>query len=663
MATRPPMPNADQEEARTRISSMAPAMREVARRAIEKGLIDPARFDLVGHSHDTPLESVANPIGLEAIVLLTGRPPMLIKNDRVVIDDLARNAMGAGSDLPDLNPALISGIEGMLPSIGRVEFINNAMQWGGTGWIIEGATDPARRWVVTNRHVAKIVGRRVSDGRGVFTRSPQGALYESRVDFNRELGAPQPGGRVCKVERIVFIADDTEADCALFEITVSAAFAPGALQLAEARAAKDALVGTVGYPAYDSRNEDSPMRRYFADIFDVKRFSPGRITQSEAGKLLMHDCTTLGGNSGSPLINLTDRTVVGLHFSGNYRVANSAVSVETLKQLATGRLFAVTAAGASGGTEAPSDGRHSAAELAGRAGYSPQFLGNGLLVPVPQLTAELEADLATPVDAEPGRPHEIRYTHFGVYYSKRRKSPRFTAVNIDGEHSVRIKRIPPDRWFFDERIPIDLQLGTPYYAGDLDRGHMVRREDPNWGPLANQANYDTFHFTNCALQHALLNRGKTQWQGLENYILESSRTEGFKACVFTGPILADDDPPIGLPGLDPNVLIPREFWKVVVMPKAGGKGLHATAYLLSQGDLIRTILEDRNRAAGLNEAVAEGFNLGAYRTFQVALRHIEQVSGLTWPGLAGADPLEAHTDESISAVTYATIESLEDIVL
>ncbi len=120
-------------------------------------------------------------------MLLIGRPPMLIQNNRVVIDEIARNAMGQGTLLPTLSDAKIIGVEGFIPSIGRVEFVNNVMQWGGTGWVIEGAANPSKRWVVTNRHVAKIVGQRVHDGRGVFMRSPSGALYGAKLDMGEEL--------------------------------------------------------------------------------------------------------------------------------------------------------------------------------------------------------------------------------------------------------------------------------------------------------------------------------------------------------------------------------------------------------------------------------------------------------------------------------------------
>ena len=227
-------------------------------------------------------------------------------------------------------------------------------------------------------------------------------------------------------------------------------------------------------------------------------------------------------------------------------------------------------------------------------------------------------------------------------YHLARRQPLITAVNIDGEHPVRIKR-EGDRWFRDQRIPLEAQLTREDYGDpEIDRGHMVRREDPNWDPDASNpadvtpraklANDDTFHYTNSALQHSKMNQGKELWQGLENYILDSARTEGFRACVFTGPIFRNDDPLLaaGLP-------VPQEFWKLVVMPAKhddGNTRLHATAYLLSQGELIRDLLEKRSRVEGV-----EGFVLGPYRTFQIAIADLAEATGMGLAHYIPADPL------------------------
>jgi V8-like Glu-specific endopeptidase len=43
--------------------------------------------------------------------------------------------------------------------------------------------------------------------------------------------------------------------------------------------------------------------------------------------LFTHDCSTLGGNSGSCVIDLESNRVLGLHFKGRYLEANWAVAL------------------------------------------------------------------------------------------------------------------------------------------------------------------------------------------------------------------------------------------------------------------------------------------------------------------------------------------------
>jgi endonuclease G, mitochondrial len=94
-----------------------------------------------------------------------------------------------------------------------------------------------------------------------------------------------------------------------------------------------------------------------------------------------------------------------------------------------------------------------------------------------------------------GSEYELKYDHFSVVMSKSRRLAFFTAVNIDGNQLTSLDRTN-DRWYFDPRIDRKYQSGPELYSNnDLDRGHLVRRLDPVWGQLANQANEDTFHFT------------------------------------------------------------------------------------------------------------------------------------------------------------------------
>ncbi|MFK4084171.1 DNA/RNA non-specific endonuclease [Kribbella sp. NPDC020789] len=659
------MPDETQDEAvrRARVEERLAndALRDVITQAVAAGQVPPVLMseqdaERLGKGDD--LESLLPVDALEAIVRRFGRPPLLVENDAVVLQPLP--------EFPPDTDGLIRGAESFVRSVGRVEFVNHDMAWGGTGWVIDEPTTTSRI-VATNRHVAKLIGARVADGSGVFLRSPAGILYQARLDFKEEVHSNPGDATPIQVTRIVYLADDASPDVALLRIEADAGL-PSVLPLADEEAEQGQRVALIGYPAFDSRNDKNDQARYFQGIFEVKRFAPGFVMQAlGGGQALSHDCTSLGGNSGSPLISLENQRVVGLHFSGQYGVQNNAVGVGTLRRLLDGERPVRRARGPVG--KAPTeavDGSHAATFFAGRKGYDPEFLGKKLAAPWPVLDAATEATLAQPSDEVPEQPFELRYTHFGVKYRADRRQPLMTAVNIDGEHSVRIKRTR-DKWFADKRIPANIQLTQADYDDpQIDRGHMVRREDPNWDvdatsiddatQVAKDANADTFHYVNAALQHSQLNQGKQLWQGLENYILDSARTKGFKTCVFTGPVFRADDPELaeGLP-------VPREFWKLVVMPANGGKKLHATAYLLSQGDMIRDLLEKRSRV----EAV-EGFVLGPYRTFQIAIADLADATGYDLTAYVPADPLgQARIgDEAVSSrePVYVPLDSFEQIV-
>jgi endonuclease G, mitochondrial len=260
-----------------------------------------------------------------------------------------------------------------------------------------------------------------------------------------------------------------------------------------------------------------------------------------------------------------------------------------------------------------------------RQGYDPQFLGAEVgAVPLPALSAELVPLAAINSLATGERRYVLPYHHFSVVLNKQRGLAFYTAVNIDGASGVRLRR-ERDRWSFDPRVSQDQQTGEQVYRDNpLDRGHLVRRLDPAWGPSAGAAklaNDDTFHFTNCTPQHHDFNAGQTLWAGLEDYILDNADNRNFRVNVFTGPVLAADDDRYR------GVQLPRQFWKVVAMVKQDG-ALSATAYLLSQDQLIKGL-----------EITPEAFSYGAYRTYQVPVRHVEDLTSLSFGSLADADPL------------------------
>lgn len=650
------------------LARLTPEMREAVQIALVRGRLPESLLAtleedaLEAVKGGAPLESMLGDYtlaNLEAIIKLVGRPPLLIEADRVVMEPLP--------ELPTETKGLILKAEKWIPSVGRIEFRNHQMAWGGTGWVVE-LTDKGAL-VVTNRHVAKLVASRRPDGTGVFERSPAGARYGASIDF-REEAESEPGDtiRTAELTKVKYLADDAAADVALLLIEAADFALPSPMKLIDDNEslAKGELVALIGYPAYDSRNDASAQAKYFRDLYDVKRFAPGLILQPAANnQLLTYDCTSLGGNSGSPVIRLSDGKVVGLHFQGVYKEANTAVPAASISKLIRGeRPVSVLL---QGGRDEAKDGSHAPGWFSERQGFDSEFLrsektAQSLATPWPGLALDLAETLAEPSDA-PKEPNELRYTHFGVKYSKTLKLPLITAVNIDGAVAVRIKR-GTDRWFVDERIEPKYQLGELNFKdAEIDRGHMVRREDPNWGTAqeAEQANFDTFHYVNAAAQHSRLNQGKALWQGLENYILDNARTHGFKACVFTGPILREDDSEVQEMVID-GAVAPIEFWKLVVTLDATGEALHATAYVLSQGHLLRSLLEKRSR----HEAV-EGFQLGPYRTFQVAIVDLAAATRYDFKDYAASDPL-THIAAGKEAIdngepVFLPIASLDQIVL
>ncbi|WP_020105202.1 DNA/RNA non-specific endonuclease [Nocardia sp. 348MFTsu5.1] len=262
-----------------------------------------------------------------------------------------------------------------------------------------------------------------------------------------------------------------------------------------------------------------------------------------------------------------------------------------------------------------------------RGGYDPNFLTRP--VPLPTPTAAVK----------PMTSQELRYHHFSVVMNRPRRMALFTAVNIDGSAA----NDPPresDRWIRDPRIGADEQTDEALYRDNpLDRGHLVRRLDPAWGPRAKAANDDTFHFTNCTPQHHDFNAGATLWVGLEDYLLRSAQNNAIKVNVLTGPVFADDDPPYR------GFKLPKQFWKVATMVKVDGT-LSATGYLLSQ----QALLDEFSTAP-------EAFSFGAYRTYQVQVRRIAAATGLDLSAYIGADPLE-HIESSSTARELIRTEDL-----
>lgn len=561
---------------------------------------------------------------LEAIVLLTGRPPLLVQDgkwtnvkSRAIRDRLE----GARNNL-----------ERAIQRVGRVAILDHAMEYVGTGWMIDDDV------LMTNRHVAELFAV-ARDRSFAFRTRPDGTPHRVEVDFRREHQRPTEWR--ADVREVLFVEanQDARPDMAFVRLARGADGLPAPLELADRSIAFQSDVASIGYPAKDSRNDSFAMQELFEGIYGVKRLSPGRVSGVRSdGMVIEHDCCTLGGSSGSPLIDLVTGKVCGLHFAGSYRVSNYAVTSTALKQRLQ-QLGPTIVAVPEGSVIAPpvaeAEARTRVEGLDARKGYDPSFLGEGELeVPLPELTEAQQEDLAAVSGREDG---ELAYTHFSLKMCASRRLAYFTAVNIDGNQLLNFPR-GRDRWLAEPRLvdPAHQTEDGLYASNRLDRGHLVRRLDPVWGPRAEAARAmdDTFFFTNCSPQHERLNQ--QTWLSLEDYILASAANHGLKVSVFTGPVFgADDRNYRGVP-------IPEEFWKVVAMVNELTGRLSVSAYLLSQADELGEL----------------EFVFGEFRTYQVPVAEIEKKTGLSFGDLVDFDPLRF-----VESLPRIEIRESQDLVL
>jgi endonuclease G len=575
----------------------------------------------------------------ETIVMRTGRPVLAVKNDEAELAFDDADSVVWQSRLLGARQRLVRATQ----AVGRIEVHGHSLDWLGTGWLVAPDT------IVTNRHVAAEFGRG-SGATFVFRQGLDGAPMRASIDLLEELG--REDSLTFELRKILHIEDAEGPDLAFLRVDQMGGRSP-ALPITLAESAEpDELVAVIGYPARDSRiPEVDLMDQIFGNVYNKKRLAPGQVIEP-TGSTLTHDCSTLGGNSGSVVLSLDTGQAVGLHFAGRFLQANfavpSSVVARRLVEVSSGRARRVEApkpvampvAARQSVTQtylvpltltvqvgepyqAPAEDHEVIVEAVpddyvDREGYVESFLGDALLVPLPEVT-EKPDDVLT-FEFQGQEQQVLRYRHFSVVMSASRRLCKFSAVNIDGNQELDHPFSRPS-WRSDPRIPAAAQIKDECYgdAPRFSRGHMTRREDPIWGSEADASlgNSDSMHVTNVVPQMQPFNAGI--WLGLEEYALDNARRDDMKIAVFTGPFLADDDPTMF------GVQIPIESWKVIAFVHEQTGQLCATGYTMSQKDFLS---EDE-------------FVFGAHKTAQVSISSIEQRAGLSFGPLAALDPFVA----------------------
>jgi endonuclease G, mitochondrial len=214
-------------------------------------------------------------------------------------------------------------IETAIPSIGRIELPDHpSLPYGGTGFVV------GERLLMTNRHVAELFA--VGIGREELSfRSGQTAA----IDFLRE--RDRPDSLTFGIACVVMI--HPYWDAALLQTDGLDAVPPLKLSVAPPGDLRESEIAVIGYPALDPRSNVELQNRIFRARFNIKRLQPGKLRElsdiisfGHGVSAVTHDSSTLGGNSGSAVIDISNGTVVALHFAGRYLEANYAVPTHEL---------------------------------------------------------------------------------------------------------------------------------------------------------------------------------------------------------------------------------------------------------------------------------------------------------------------------------------------
>jgi endonuclease G len=632
--------------------------------------------------------SLESAVELESIVLRRTRPVLAIKENvtQLVFDDAQDSQIWKERIVRAQNVLDVA-----IRAVGRINLSGSDLKWVGTGWLVRDNV------LVTNRHVARLFATNKGDG---FTfKMGDGGPVGASVDFLQEID--NSNVLAFRFVKPLHIEDADGLDIAFFEVDVTGGNPKLARPLPlAAKAATTQAAAVIGYPAYDSRiPEPDLMERIYGRVYNKKRLAPGAVTSTEANRIL-HNCTTLGGNSGSAVVDLDRGEALGLHFSGTFLTTNYAVPAnlvdDLLNRVRTGQLVrretrpapraavpaapppiqaasVATAIQASASITIPltitvSLGRAAqplrpqspaapmtgdgAGEIEGeeavasdyrdREGYNASFLGDGAEVVLPKVTRGSKDVLTYDFDGK--TESELKYVHYSVVMSRSRRMCIFSAVNIDGNLSKKSARVG---WKWDPRIPKAQQIMNECYGNPpkFSRGHMTRREDPGWGDktTAKLGNEDSMHVTNTTPQMQAFNA--PIWLALEDYALQHAREDAMNISVFTGPYFATKDPEMY------GVRIPLAFWKVIAFIHDETGALCATGYEMNQQSTLQP---------------EEEFVFGAFISpqlhvaTQVPIRSIQSRAGISFGPLASVDPLSG-SEEGLDDGVRVPLQALEQI--
>ena len=261
-------------------------------------------------------------LGIEAIVSVA-RPAMVLQD-------------GAFADPPapwaDILGPFRQSIRTTAMSVGRIGVPGlPQLPYAGTGFMV------AEDAVMTNCHVAMVFSQNGADGEWSFQPGLEANLDLVEDPDAQPADAASP--RIVPIEGVIGI--HPALDLALLRVTDGLA-TPLPIMSRDPGPLEGRNVYVLGYPAPDYRNDAAILRSIFGDRYFVKRLLPGAAmappadatirmkpcsSGAEPDDVIFYDCSTTGGVSGSPVVDLDSNQVIGLHFAGKYMQYNEAVAL------------------------------------------------------------------------------------------------------------------------------------------------------------------------------------------------------------------------------------------------------------------------------------------------------------------------------------------------
>jgi S1-C subfamily serine protease len=263
---------------------------------------------------------------LEAIIERFTRPVYIVQDSQFHRPQDFEDSEQIAQRLATAHPV----VQPTIPSVGRIDLRNALKPWVGTGWVVRPGI------VATNRHVAEEFAEELDHERFPFKQYYSAPPVAATLDWHHEFERITESR--FRVREVLWMEPRNSVDVALLRIAdhgENDEEQPPPLPLLNESGLRLGMwVSVLGYPGRSPFYNAEAQQRIFDGIYEVKRLAPGKVTSLNAAHgLLDHDATTLGGSSGSAVVDLESGKVAAIHFGGLEGQSNRAVQAPRLAEI------------------------------------------------------------------------------------------------------------------------------------------------------------------------------------------------------------------------------------------------------------------------------------------------------------------------------------------